>query len=84
MQVGIQEKTTFVQTSQKPSLFAAVMKLPATLNLLLALTTMAVLYHHAAPAAIDETPQGDSLEVSYQQHTENQPLQNPIDTHRTC
>eukprot|EP00887_Chlorella_sp_A99_P006704 scaffold3.g6704.t1 len=50
MAVGIQEKTTFVQLGQKPALFSPAMRLPAVLQLLLAFTGMAVLFHHAPPA----------------------------------
>lgn len=51
---GVQEKTTFVQMGKKLSgeqVFDPIMRLPATIVLMLALTALLVLFHHAPPAA---------------------------------
>lgn len=58
MQVGIQEKTTFMQDGMKlqgSALYRSYLKIPATLQLLLALTGLFVLYHHAPSAAARKT-----------------------------
>ncbi len=52
MAVGIQEKTTFVQTSMQLSgagLRDSVIAIPAALQIFLALTGLLVLSHHAVP-----------------------------------
>lgn len=49
LQMGIQEKTTFVQMGkslQGAGLFSDYLKIPASLVLLLAFTGIFVLYHH--------------------------------------
>ena len=52
MQVGIQEKTTFLQQGNKwqgAALFTDNLKIPAALLLLIAFTGILVLYHHVPP-----------------------------------
>ena len=67
LQVGVQEKTAFVQAYGKPaSLYAPIMCLPAVIQVLLLLTAMAVLFHHAPPAAAQHAPQ--SPQWRQQQH----------------
>jgi hypothetical protein len=51
---GIQEKTTFLQTGLKlagDQVYGPVMRLPALVLLMLALTALLVMFHHAPPAA---------------------------------
>lgn len=58
MQTGIQEKTTFLQSSKKLSgsqLFTDDLKIPASLLLLLAFTGLLVLYQHTPAAAQEQS-----------------------------
>lgn len=59
MQVGIQEKTQFVAAAKKlagPGLYSGALRLPATIEIFLALVGMAVLYHHVpGPSTRRET-----------------------------
>ena len=57
--MGIQEKTTFVQFMKKPMLYSSNFRIPATIVLLLALTGIFVLYHHAPPAGAARKPEDD-------------------------
>ncbi|KAL4857341.1 putative transmembrane ascorbate ferrireductase 2 [Chlorella vulgaris] len=63
MAVGIQEKATFVQAFAKPALRSGVMTLPAALVVLVLLLGIAVLYHHATPAAPAPQQQWEREEV---------------------
>jgi len=55
--VGIQEKQTFIQAFSKPaSVHSAIMALPAAIQLLLLITALAVMYHHAPQAAPAHQP----------------------------
>ena len=60
LQVGIQEKQTFVQAFGHPeSVYVAVMRLPALLVLLLLLLALAVLSHHVPePSAVTAAAAG--------------------------
>lgn len=52
VQVGVQEKTTFVQTGMALSgsaLYSSVIQLAAAIQIFLLLTGILVLFHHAAP-----------------------------------
>lgn len=74
LQVGIQEKCTFIQLLQKPNVYSAVLRLPAVLQLLLAATAMAVLFHHAPPAAPAPKPEVETVEARGGHFSESEPL----------
>lgn len=59
-QAGIQEKQTFLQAYGKKPLFSAPMWLPGLLQVLLLLTGLAVLFHHAPPAASGASGSGSA------------------------
>lgn len=48
MQVGIQEKTLFLKTT---NMFSSAVRIPATMELFLMLIALGVLYQHVSPAA---------------------------------
>jgi hypothetical protein len=52
MQTGIQEKATSIQVATKPDVVSGVMRIPASLHVLLILLVITLLYHHvlSAPA----------------------------------
>ena len=54
LQVGVQEKTTFVQNGMQLSgaaLYSSVIQLAAAIQIFLLLTGILVLFHHASPPA---------------------------------
>ena len=54
LQVGVQEKTTFVQNGMQlkgAALYSSVIQLAAAIQVCLFVTGILVLYHHAAPPA---------------------------------
>lgn len=77
VQVGIQEKCTFIQLIQKPSVYSGVIRLPAVLQLFLAFTAMAVLYHHVAPPAPATRPEVETAEAVPRHQSETEPLYPP-------
>jgi hypothetical protein len=50
LQVGLQEKATFLQTFGKKAVYSSFIRLPALAELLLVATVLLVLYHYAAPS----------------------------------
>lgn len=57
LQVGVQEKTTFVQNGMQlkgAALYSSVIQLAAAIQVFLFVTAILVLYHHAAPAATNK------------------------------
>ncbi|GAB4818765.1 hypothetical protein N2152v2_005811 [Parachlorella kessleri] len=75
MAVGIQEKATFIQLGQKPGVFAGIMRLPAVLELFLAFTTAAVLFHHSAsPAPAAKQGEVETAEGTPRRSFETEPL----------
>ena len=77
VQTGIQEKATFSQAFQKVGMFSAVMKLPAVLCVLLALTGAAVLWHHseaAQPPPARRLVRIDETTLTERSSTEQEPL----------
>lgn len=73
VQVGIQEKTTFVQQMKSLSgaaLFSDNFKLPAALNLLIAFTGLLVLYHHVPDTTAKQSyDDGGLLEEGSELHS---------------
>jgi hypothetical protein len=64
VQVGIQEKTTFMQLGNHlpgSALYNSYLKIPASLQLLVAFTGLFVLYHHA-PGPAGKVPDNALLE----------------------
>lgn len=72
--MGIQEKATFLQAYQEAQVFGGAMQVPAVLQLFLALVGMAVLYHHAAPAAPAPKLDAETAEAVPRQEVEAEPL----------
>jgi len=63
MTVGIQEKTTFIQMGshlQGSALFRSYLRIPASLQLLIAFTGLVVLYHHAPGPTVKGEAAGDN------------------------
>ena len=57
LQVGVQEKTTFVQNSMQlkgAALYSSVIQLAAAIQVFLFVTAILVLYHHAAPPSANK------------------------------
>ena len=57
LQVGVQEKTTFVQKGMQlkgAALYSSVIQLAAAIQVFLFVTAILVLYHHAAPPAANK------------------------------
>lgn len=71
VQVGIQEKTQFVAAAKKlagAGLYSGAMSLPASIEIFLALTGLAVLYHHVPGPSVRR--EGDTLLPDVLQETE--------------
>lgn len=66
MQVGIQEKQTFLQAYGKQPLYSPPMWIPGLLQLLLLLTGLAVLYWHVPPAASGASGGGAARRQAYE------------------
>jgi len=54
MATGLQEKATFLQAFEHPSVRAAAMVCPALIGALLAVTGALYLYHHAPPVHLTD------------------------------
>lgn len=51
MQVGLQEKATFLQAFGKKAVYSGFIRLPALTELLLVATVLLVVYHFASPGS---------------------------------
>ncbi|KAL3135516.1 hypothetical protein ABBQ38_005996 [Trebouxia sp. C0009 RCD-2024] len=63
MAVGVQEKTTFVQNGMQlkgAALYSSVIQLAAAIQVFLFVTGILVLYHHAAPSAVNKRSNDNS------------------------
>lgn len=63
LQVGVQEKTTFVQNGMQlkgAALYSSVIQLAAAIQVFLFVTNILVLYHHAAPPATNKRSNDNS------------------------
>ncbi len=68
LQVGVQEKTTFVQNGMQLSgsaLYSSVIQLAAVIQVFLFLTGTLVLFHHAGPAAPSRKTGDNSQLLAY-------------------
>ena len=63
LQVGVQEKTTFVQNGMQlkgAALYSSVIQLAAAIQVFLFVTAILVLYHHAAPPSANKRSNDNS------------------------